>query len=194
MSQPPMKPALIYPFLAISAVGFILATIEHLAAITGDSFLSPGLRTLVYVGIAIVGIPVAFATKSLVGKTKKHDWRFQLRATPQWMRYTVFVLIVYAVVNMLMFTDLLPATSTFTDKTPQRHEDPNAPGPRRSHTSHAMAFYGLAFAILYSALHVREYDRNRRCGNGHLIPPTEDECKLCGAPLMPPVSRPGRFQ
>src|SRR4030095_7826776 len=101
MSQPPMKPALIYPFLAISVAGFILATIEHLASITGRGFLNLPPRTLVYGGIAIVGIPVAFATRSLVGKTKKHDWRFQLRATPQWMRYTVFVLIVYAVVNML---------------------------------------------------------------------------------------------
>lgn len=172
-----MKPALIYPFLAVSAVGFVLSTVEHLASITGDHFLSPSLRTLLFFGIAIVGIPSAFAAKFLAGKTKKHDWRFQLRATPPWMRYGVLVLIVYALVNIAMLTDTF-SSATFTNKTKQ--EDPGAPTSIRVNTAHAMAIYGVAFALLYSALHVREYDRNRRCAGGHLIPPTEKVCQICG--------------
>jgi hypothetical protein len=172
-----MKPALIYPFLAISAVGFVLSTIEHLASITGDSFLSPGLRTLLYIGIVIVAFPSALASKALVGKTKKRDWRFELRATPQWMRYAVFVLIIYAIVNIAMLTDTF---SSATLKGHPKQEDPNARTSVRANTAHAMAFYAIAFAVLYSALHVREYDQRRRCAGGHLVPPTEKVCPICG--------------
>jgi hypothetical protein len=176
-----MRFSIYFPFLAAAAVGFVLAAIEHLASLTGDHFLSPGQRTVVYMGMVVVFVPAAYASKALAGRTKKHDWRFVLRATPPWARYGTFFLIIYAIVMMLLFTDTF-SSATFKGHPP--HEDPNSPRALRSNTAHAMALYWISAALLYSAINAPFFDRRRRCGNGHLIEPTEDTCKLCGAPVM----------
>ena len=46
-------------------------------------------------------------------------------------------------------------------------------------------FYAISFCVMYSLLHVKEYDASRRCMNGHVISPLAKFCEECGAPAAP---------
>jgi hypothetical protein len=46
-----------------------------------------------------------------------------------------------------------------------------------------MPFYSMAFAIMYSAIHVEQRDAQRRCLEGHPVSPAAQYCEQCGKPV-----------
>jgi hypothetical protein len=82
--------ALVYPFLALSAVGFAAALAVHVASLFGvtDPF-SYGLRYL-GPGVFVVALPMILLMNRLTRDFEQKDtWRAALRGCPQWMRRVV---------------------------------------------------------------------------------------------------------
>lgn len=47
-----------------------------------------------------------------------------------------------------------------------------------------MIFYLIPLAVMYSAARVGSFDKNRKCRNGHRLPPSAKFCEECGAPVI----------
>jgi hypothetical protein len=99
-------------------------------------------------------------------------WKAALRGCPDWMRWSVYGLFGYVLLNV--------------GGGVLRGAAPTAPTPLTMSASAAglMAFHGVAFAILYSRLRLGP-PRVVRCAAGHEAPPLATFCPTCGRPLPP---------
>jgi len=97
-----------------------------------------------------------------------------LRGCPRWMKYTLYGIFGYAVLNFIV---MLAGTPSM-----------NGPGPMppsivRGFSDHWMAFYAAAIALLYSAANVKDRDSGRHCPLGHAVGPLAQFCERCGQPV-----------
>jgi hypothetical protein len=135
---------LLYPFMIIAAAGFVLSLITHLMALIGKAPPGGGLVWGLHVGIFAVWIPTVLITNRKVqGVQRKVSWETAMLGCPTWMRRTLKVVFVYAIINFILF--LLGTVG---------HPKPVGPAPPsvvRGFSGHWMVFYGVAFSTLYAA-------------------------------------------
>jgi hypothetical protein len=168
-----------YPLLLLAGFGFTVVLAIHVATLFGATYLFTHSLRFVGPGLFVVWLPTVLISSRLTRDTKQKDfWRAALRGCPEWARRAQWVLFGYAWVGFFALPFLygggmeLPANKA------------------RSMSAVLLAFYSTAFAVLYSAIHVEKLDANRRCSNGHRVPPLAKYCEECGAPVQvtPPAS------
>ena len=126
--------------LAAAFAGFVTSFWIHIFAIA-DFAPSERFRGLTW-GVLLVWIPTVFVAKGLAGRATRNDfWKTALKASPVWIRYTVYGFWGYAVLNLFYCRADVPSGRLL--ETP--------PIAWRLYSGHWMAFYWAAFAILYSA-------------------------------------------
>ncbi len=137
-----VKP-LLWPFIALSAVGLVVSLWVHLGAVAGRKVAPDDFFWMLHVGIFAVWFPaVLVANRRGRNTSRKNLWKAVLRGSPEWMRYMVYGFFGYAFLNFLIF---LPHASKggAGNGTPVM--------VWRGFSGHWMAFYSAALAILYSA-------------------------------------------
>jgi hypothetical protein len=88
---------LIYPFLALSAIGFVTLLAIHVASLFGVTYPFERLFGIVAPGIFVVALPTIFVMNRLTRDSKQKDiWRAALRGCPAWMRRAVWTIFGYA--------------------------------------------------------------------------------------------------
>ncbi|HSR13690.1 MAG TPA: hypothetical protein VLS90_19740, partial [Thermodesulfobacteriota bacterium] len=123
--------------------------------------------------VFVVWLPTVLVFKRILkGMRQKDFWKAVLRACPFWMRMAIFFFVAYALINFAVFVvfDSSPGGGSATSA-----------AIFRMFSGYWMVFYYIAASVLYSAIHVREYDSARRCPNGHLVPHPQSSCDRCGA-------------
>jgi hypothetical protein len=160
-------------FVCLSAIGLVVSLWVHLGAVMGRRVAPEAFFLLLGVGIFIVWLPTVLVAHRLVGSTNRKDfWKVFLKDSPDWMRYMVYGLFGYAMVNFLLFMTKAPSGGSG-----------NLPAVVwRGISGHWMAFYSAALAILYSE--ARMEDRSPRCANGHAVSSNATYCTRCGQPVL----------
>jgi hypothetical protein len=133
-----------------------------------------------HIGIFVVWLPAVLVTNRLAKDFKQKDlWKAALRACPKWMKNLSYFFFGYAILNFIIFfiSDVAAGGSKGTGG----HTPSNI---FRMFSGHWMAFYSMAMAILYSAIHVEEHDETRRCPNGHHVSPSAAFCEECGSKII----------
>jgi hypothetical protein len=124
-----------------------------------------------FAGSFVVYVPAVLVANWLSRNFKQKEWlKAALRGCPKWMRMTVNVLGGYAV---LSFIAVVVAG----------HGEPSAKGQAAMFSAYGMAFDWTSFAVLFSAMHVKDHDAGRCCLNGHSVSPLAKYCEQCGAPV-----------
>jgi hypothetical protein len=167
-----LRPVL-WVFMVLAGAGLVASAAVHVAVWLGAGIPEPFL--LLHLGVFIVWLPTVLVSTHLTREFKQKDlWKAALRGAPRWMRRTQKALIALAGLNFVLF---------FLQHPPGRSESGPGPEDARVFSAFWMVFYGTAFAILYSALHVNEGDDGRQCRNGHRVSPIASFCEECGAPV-----------
>ncbi len=80
---------LLYPFIALSALGLFLSLMVHIGGLLGMNI--PTAWFGLHIGVFVVWIPTFFVSNSLSkGYTRKDYWKAVLRGAPKWMRYMTY--------------------------------------------------------------------------------------------------------
>lgn len=159
------------PFMYAAACGLALSIIGHVSVLVGLPSLLGQYSNYLFFGIFVVWLPTVFVATSLAKDFKQKDfWNATLRGCPNWMKYTVYFFFGYAIFNFIL-------CAVITAKGGSTCIDIESSG-------HPMAFYSMAMAVLYSAIHVKERDETRRCLNGHPVSPSAKFCEKCGATVI----------
>jgi hypothetical protein len=170
--------AILSPFILLSAIGFILSVAAHIRSIQGIPL--PGGKAVwaLHAGIFVVWIPTVIVSIPFTRGAKRKDfWKITLIGCPKWMRQALYVVFAYAILNFIFFM------VTTVNRPPPKGDAP--PEIVRGFSGHWMAFYGAAFATLYSFYVVGYSGIRRHCPNGHSVPLTAKFCDECGAQLGP---------
>ncbi len=163
--------AVIYPFFALAAVGFVAALAVHVAALFGSTY--PFDRTLEMLGpgIFVVFLPTIFVMTRLTRDFKQKDlWRAALRGCPRWMYRAVWGIFLYCWAGFFVLPLLYGGGMD------------SAANKARSMSAGLLIFYLIPLAVMYSATHAQRFDESRRCLNGHRVSPLAKFCEECGAP------------
>jgi hypothetical protein len=165
---------LIYPFLALAAVGFVAMLAIHVAALFGVTYPFNHFFKFLVPGVFIAFLPTIFVMNRLTRDFKQKDiWRAALRGCPSWMRRTVWIIFGYAWAGFFVLPLLYGGGM-------------NSPlNQTRTFSAVLMIFYLIPVAVLYSATQVQRFDESRRCLNGHRVSPLAKFCEECGAPVPP---------
>jgi len=136
------KPML-WPFIALSAVGLALSLWVHLGALAGRRVAPEAFFWMLHMGIFVVWIPAVLVGMKRVGNTRRKDyWKLVLRGTPEWMRYMVYGFFGYALLNFAIFFFQAPHGGSGANPPPMVW---------RGFSGHWMLFYSAALATLYAA-------------------------------------------
>lgn len=174
---------ILYPFIALSAIGLGLSIAVHLSALFGVPNPLGSYAWGLHAGIFVVWIPTVLVAQRYTRDFKQRDfWRAALRGCPNWMRVMTMAFFGYAFVNFAWFM-----ASGFS-RAPQK--GPPGPAELRGFSGHWMAFYSAALATLYSATRITAVDDARRCLQGHAVGPLAKFCEQCGSPIRAPGSHP----
>lgn len=168
-----MKAAL-YFLSGISGLGLLLTFVLHVAALLGQVPPLGEYTQVLFLGIFILGIPTIFVMNSLSKDVARKDiWKAALRGCPLWMRYSVYFFFGYALLNFVLVSIGAPRSGG------------NLSGVQgvRGITGHAMAFYSVFAAVLYSAARLWGQP-GRRCPEGHPAGPLAKFCDQCGRPVI----------
>ncbi len=132
----------LWVFAWISAMGFGLSLWVHFRAIVGQPV--PSFFWALHGGIFVVWIPAVTVAGRLAGwvRHKKDYWKSVLKGSPDWLRYTVYGVLGYAMANLVIF-----GAANFSNRGHAGASD----GEWRLFSGHWMAFYWAALAIHYSA-------------------------------------------
>jgi hypothetical protein len=168
---------LLYPFMFLSALGFLLSLVAHVVSICGLSIPDRIPVMDLHIGIFIVWFPAVLVAGRMTNSTNRKDfWKVALSGCPLWMRRSFYVIGGYALLNFAFFI-LRGGTRASGGEA--------SPSIVWGFSGHWLAFYGAAFAILYSAIHAPQIMQKRYCSEGHLTSPSDDFCPKCGRSLTP---------
>jgi len=133
---------LLWPFIALAAIGLVLSLWIHLAAVAGQEVAPQSWLVTLSIGIFVVFLPAIFVAQRRVGSRSRKDyWKVALAGSPEWVRYLVYIAAGYAVVNFIIFVSQV-----------QQGKSVGTPVIIwRVFSGHWMAFYLAALAILYAA-------------------------------------------
>jgi hypothetical protein len=174
---------LLYPFMALAALGLVLSLTVHVAALAGLPV--PGAAMALHVAIFVVWIPACFLANRRTQDVPQRDfWKATLRNCPRWMKRIVYALVLYTFVNFTVFL-----VQTIGQPQPKGNVPPAV---FRGFSGHWMAFYAAAFAVLYSQLKAGRPERIRQCPAGHLVEESEKVCSFCGAAPLDDLSETDR--
>lgn len=164
------------PFLVLAGLGFAISLIAHLLALAGVGLPSNAARAALLIGAFVVWAPaMQIAWKINPGRRLHLTWKQMLSGCPDWMRYGVYGLFAYAVLNFLLMMGKLPPRNGIT------------PASVRLFSGYCMLFYGLAFCTLHTFYRKLPQQSATQCPNGHPIAPSDSFCPICGK-TIPPVS------
>lgn len=166
----------LYPFMVLAGCGLILSILAHIMALLG--LVTPGGNLVwgLHAGVFVVWIPTVL-TMFRVMRASIHTgawtkgWTSAFAGCPHWMRRGVYLLFGYAMFNFVLFIAMVPG---------QKVSGAAPPAVVRGFSGHWMAFYGAAFATLYSAIYAPQHYRERKCPLGHTVAPTARYCSECG--------------
>jgi hypothetical protein len=162
--------ALIYPFLALAAAGFVATLAVHVTSLLGATYPFDHFFKFLGPGVFVVFIPTIFVMNRLTRDVKQRDiWRAAMRGCPRWMRGSVWTIAGYAYIGFLVFS-LLPVGGMGSEI-----------NKARSMSAVLLVFYLIPLSVLYSATQVPRF--NESCVNGHQVSPLANFCEQCGAPV-----------
>src|SRR5262249_25867443 len=170
-----------WPFIVAGALGLIASIVVHLSTVIGVPNPLGRAAWALHAGVFVVWFPAVLVGIRLSRDFKNKDlWRAALRGCPPWLTYAAGAFFVYALINFALFM----LTSV--------HGKPTESQELRGFSGHWMAFYAVGIAMLYSSTRAEEFDRSRRCYNGHVVSPLARFCEECGAPVRSQVAYPAR--
>lgn len=162
----------LHPFMVLAACGLALSIAAHVMALAGVPIPGGGLVWLLHLGIFVVWTPAVLASIKMTRHASRKDlWKVALAGCPEWMRRSFYILTGYAFINFILF---------FASTAGQDRKSTTHLAEVRGFSGHWMAFYGAAFAILYSSIHSPRLYRERKCPQGHTSAPTARFCAECG--------------
>jgi hypothetical protein len=165
-------------FRLLALTGFLFSLMVHVGALLGHDIPFEDGTWMLHVGIFVVWVPAVLAGRQLSRDFRQKDfWKAVLRGCPAWLRRLAQALFAYAILNFLLFTLSMFGGGGAEPASPAHHF-------LRLASGHWMAFYLMSYAILTSAVRVREMDRARRCSNGHPVPAADRFCGQCGEEVM----------
>jgi hypothetical protein len=156
---------LLWPFVALSAVGFMTSLWVHINAVLGRKVVENVYFFALHAGIFVVFIPAVMATGN-----KSGDWKKILRGPAEWTVYPLYLLFAYAFINFAIFIAQAPSGETSGVEQPAI--------VWRGFSGHWMLFYYAAFCML---LAVSIPNSTMTCINGHALSSTDVTCPNCGA-------------
>jgi hypothetical protein len=163
---------LIYPFLALSAVGFAALLAIHVASLFGITYPFERFVGFLGPGMFVVFLPTIFVMNRLTRDFKQRDlWRAALRGCPNWMRRAVWAVCGYSWLGFFILPVIFGGGMR------------SATNTARIGSGALMVFYLIPFAVLYSATRIRRLDESKHCLNGHPVSPLAKFCEECGAPV-----------
>jgi hypothetical protein len=164
----------------LAALGFLLSALAHCLAVANVSIPGGDMIFALHVGIFVVWIPTVLVSNSATRMVGRRDfWKVALAGCPAWMRWMLYTLLGYAVVNFVYCMAYLGMGRNHV--MPMREAAP--PSVVRMFSGHWMVFYFTAFAVLYSRTNAPELYRERRCAQGHKVSPLAKYCPECGEEL-----------
>ena len=170
---------LLYPFVALSALGLALSIFAHVSALLG--FDVPSAAFVLHIGIFVVWIPTVFVSNTLAKNHDRKDfWKVVLRGAPKWAQYIMYGFFYYAIFNFAIF--FLPIFGI--------RIIPNLGLPMsdiRLFSGHWMVFYSAALITLYSAIQIQRKGSVRKCVNGHQVSNEAVFCDQCGQMILDEV-------
>jgi hypothetical protein len=160
------------PFMYAAGCGLILSISEHISALMGWPSPLGEFSKYLFFGLFVVWLPTVLVATRLSKDFKQRDfWKAVLRGCPKWMKYMAYFFFGYAGLNFALCAIVYSGMK-------------GAPVDARIGSGHSMAFYSVAMAALYSAMHVKERDETRRCLNGHPVSPSGKFCEQCGSSIV----------
>lgn len=166
---------LMYPFLLIAALGFSLSLVAHILSLCGIEISSALHVMYLHIGIFVVWFPAVLVVSKMTGYANRRDlWKITLSGCPLWMRRAIYILFGYTAFNFILFMMRNGA---------QRESGETSPSIVWGFSGHWLLFYGIAFAVFYSAIHAPQLLEKRFCSYGHPASPLDQYCSRCGAAL-----------
>lgn len=158
-------------FLMLSGIGFVASLWINIGSMMSRRIAPESFFVILHVGIFVVWFPAVLVAKRRIGNLQRKDfWKVVLRGAPDWMRYFVNAVGVYAFAGFFVSAVHSPAEGG--------QLDPSAWG---QFSGVWMVFYSAAFAILYAA--GTDELRGGRCINGHTVLSGANFCTQCGQPV-----------
>lgn len=178
--------ALIIPFMALAALGFVISLAAHLIALTGHMPPVGEAIFVLHAGVFIVWLPAVLVSMRLNYAQRSRsrwpgwgNWKQTLAGCPPWMTYAAYGLFGYAFLNFFLAIGSIDQHPFKTGIDPQTV---------RAISGHWMLFYGLGFAILYSAFRQPWRLKTVKCPSGHPVAHSDKFCPTCGAALPDPAA------
>lgn len=164
--------------MILAALGFLTSLIAHVSSILHISLFSFE-PWILHFGIFIVWFPAVLFAKSLSDNYPRSQfWAATLRGCPQLMKYFLYALFIYTLINFIFFA------------LHNQEKDPNSSSVMRGISGHWLIFYFSAAAIFYSYVNIAKEDLNPKCKNGHFILGNRKFCHECGALIEHTVTKP----
>jgi hypothetical protein len=158
---------------AVAGAGLLISLIGHVAVIAGHDFIGSAWPVM-FVGIFVVWIPTVLTMGNLRFAARRKDAiKIALIGAPDWVKYTVYVVFGYAIVNFVARVVL-----NFG------HPDSVKDDFWTVGSSHAMAFYAAAWGFATAAINRRKLGIEWKCEKGHEVTPGANYCEQCGAPAV----------
>jgi hypothetical protein len=166
--------ALLYPILALAALGSLALLYVHVAALLGSTLGFVHFLHYLVPGLFVVWIPTILVSGAMTRDFKQKDfWRAALRGCPAWMRLAVWIIFGYAWAGLFAFPLLFGGGM-------------ESPANKARYMSAVLlSFYTISVAVLYSAGRAKRFDASHYCLNGHKMSPSAKFCEECGAPAAP---------
>jgi hypothetical protein len=90
------------PLMYLAALGFLLSALAHCLAVANVSIPGGDMIFALHVGIFVVWIPTVLVSNSATRMVGRRDfWKVALAGCPAWMRWMLYTLLGYAVVNFV---------------------------------------------------------------------------------------------
>lgn len=166
-------------FEVLAIIGFVLSVVVNVGVMT-SRWSPPNYFWALHGGIFLVFLPAILVAQKQVGSIQRRDyWNVVLKGAPEWMRYFLYALFVYAFVVGL--PDWFRPWTQATRPSSTPHQS-SVFGDWTVFSAVWMGFYWGSFVILYAA--IRQDQLRPRCVNGHLATPGVNFCGECGQPIL----------
>src|SRR6185369_854875 len=95
---------ILLPCAVLAGIGFALSVAAHALAIAGQVPPGGDLVMGLHMGIFVVWLPtVLVMVRVTKGANRKDAWKIALSGAPSWMRYALYGLFGYAILNFVLF-------------------------------------------------------------------------------------------
>jgi len=131
-------------FNQLSVVGLLFSFVVHLLGLMGRKPPFGYFPFILQLGAVVAAVAAAFALFMLYASRGESFWREAVRACPKWLKWMTSVLAGYAVLNFIVFVNLMGTIAG-------RQPDEITSIVFRGVSGEWMAFYSAAFLVFFSA-------------------------------------------